>query len=332
MHENPTASPKNSVKKSVIRAVSFSSPVALTGITILISLQLQLSLILNVLLPFCVLLLYCILLTLNDLKNVRQEIQLIKNNSFEKSLQNYDVERLYEKYDIKLRLLRDEIKEERSFYKKQAEHDLHFFKNDLRSYIMKLRSNDWDSLNTKIQENNKLLRNELQNYARAEKALIKSTRMSSIPEGCFEVYLKYKSLEALQLAQLIQAIDDLYRVIYGLLYIEDFESNKNESSLNMFNNQIDEIFKVNLENRLEIESIFTGDSIKIRLKSGILPSFDIEDENITIGMPKGIAAAALTGYLLSASLNYTSSSVKAALETIKTYKEIQKIELDSVDI
>ena len=118
---------------------------------------------------------------------------------------------------------------------------------------------------------------------------------SKLSKGSFELYLRYQSLAVSDLASILRVIDNFYKVIYGIInvcenreWVPEIEDpnidNIDKDLISFFYKLVDAKIRINPDDRLEIESIQTGNSIRINfntpfLKFKISQKPDSEDPN-----------------------------------------------------
>ena len=77
------------------------------------------------------------------------------------------------------------------------------------------------------------------------------------------------------------------------------------------------------EDRLRIDTAETGDSIKLKLKTGWMPAFDVDDGDLVVEVPRGALSVAATILLVSGAINSGTSSVRNVLDIMKERNEIR---------
>ncbi|MCG2419370.1 hypothetical protein K8089_10075 [Aequorivita sp. F47161] len=97
-----------------------------------------------------------------------------------------------------------------------------------------------------------------------------------------ELYFKYDYLDTYDLKEILNRIDRLYKNFLPLTYPIYFS----------------EKYDLAFRNFLEIESINTGQSIKIKFKEGWKPEFRIKKKNLIVGIPIKLGIPALAVYFL----------------------------------
>lgn len=97
-----------------------------------------------------------------------------------------------------------------------------------------------------------------------------------------ELYFKYNYLDTYELKEIFDQIDRLYKNFLQLSYPV------------YFSEKYDQAYR----NFLEIESINTGQSIKIKFKEGWKPEFRVKKKNLVIGIPMKLGIPALAVYFL----------------------------------
>lgn len=128
-----------------------------------------------------------------------------------------------------------------------------------------------------------------------------------------EVFIKYKYLDSGELGSILNGLN---LVFYRILKIQSrpSRSRKNDDVLYRF---------------LEIESINTGHSIKIKFKEGWNPEIRFENNEIEVGVPKKLGVPAIILYLLLIGFQKSLTLSNQALDNqLKEYEiELKKIEL-----
>ncbi len=141
------------------------------------------------------------------------------------------------------------------------------------------------------------------------------------------VYLAFRQLECRHAGRFLVTIDDLYRDVYIRL-----DAPETALSVDWFQ-KLDRRFrdvaftrlvKQRPTDRLDVDSIYTGDSITFRFRSGWRPGLDVRKDKIVVSLPKPLAALAVTGTLLNGALALGNNSLDAILK----YQQIQKQELE----
>ena len=105
-----------------------------------------------------------------------------------------------------------------------------------------------------------------------------------------EIYFKYRHLDTGEIAELFERLDRLYKRLldnsYPVYYSERYDAP--------------------FRNFLEIESINTGQSIRIRFKEGWKPEFKFRNHELEIIFPKKLGIPAILLYLLLTGVQKTS--------------------------
>jgi hypothetical protein len=89
--------------------------------------------------------------------------------------------------------------------------------------------------------------------------------------------------------------------------------------------RVEEMLRSNPDERLLIATISTGESIKIRCKTGWVPNVTAEGGDIVVEVPKGMLALIASASLLGGGVKYGIGVVKDYNDIIKTREEIQNI-------
>ena len=145
--------------------------------------------------------------------------------------------------------------------------------------------------------------------------------------GTAELYLAYRILEPTTLSGILQSLTEIYNLVYRIAA---------EIPQDVTNRYL---FSVSPEDRLIVSTVETGSSITLRLKTGWLPSFDVEEGNLVVCMPKGALSVVATVWLVSAAFNYGTSSIKDITDIQKNMNDMriqslqeEKLELEIKDL
>jgi hypothetical protein len=121
-----------------------------------------------------------------------------------------------------------------------------------------------------------------------------------MPSCGFEMYLQYRVLPVAQFSEVLRTTEGLYRVVYGLLADVPLIPARNRFlsdppvpprvSLSAVNRRLREY----PQDRLGVASIATGQSIKVRLKTGWF-DVDLAQGELVVTIPKGAAAVLAAG-------------------------------------
>jgi len=137
-----------------------------------------------------------------------------------------------------------------------------------------------------------------------------------------QVYLDYRRLGPSQLADILRSIEELFRAIYGLLIIP--EEDVHLLTRRKFETSVSRHLKGHPEDQLNLSWIQTGDSIKFKVVAGWRTGIASTAEgDLVLKLPKGVAAVVVVGGILSAATAGITTTTKEALESWKTYGEIQ---------
>ena len=113
-----------------------------------------------------------------------------------------------------------------------------------------------------------------------------------------EIYFKYRHLDTGEIAELFERLDRLYKSLldnsYPVYYSEKYD--------------------VPFRNFLEIESINTGQSIRIKFKEGWKPEFKFRKQELEIRIPKKLGIPAILLYLLLTGVQKTTDIYNDYLE------------------
>ncbi len=136
-----------------------------------------------------------------------------------------------------------------------------------------------------------------------------------------EIYLRYLYLDTREIADLFEGLDRLYKRLldnsYPVYYSEKYDAP--------------------FRNFLEIESINTGQSIRIRFKEGWKPEFKVRKQELEIRIPKKLGIPAILLYLLLTGVQKTSDiyndnldgqikELEIKLKQMELYEQIEKRE------
>lgn len=144
---------------------------------------------------------------------------------------------------------------------------------------------------------------------------MESKKMKINFENLFEqeldIYIKYKYLDAGELAEIILNLNKLYSKVLNI-----------SSPVYTINDRP-------MRNFMEVSDVHTGDSIRISLKEGWRPEFNLDENEIKIKIPKKIAVPALVLFFLLNAFKYSIDTHNAVLDNqLKRLDiEIKKIEL-----
>ncbi len=126
-----------------------------------------------------------------------------------------------------------------------------------------------------------------------------------------DIYIKYRYLDAGELAEIIFNLNKLYSKVLNI------------------STPVYTINDCPIRNFMEVSSVHTGDSIRFSLKEGWRPEFSLVENEIEIKLPKKIAVPALVLYFLLNAFGYSIDICNTALDNqLKRLDiEIKKIEL-----
>jgi hypothetical protein len=120
-----------------------------------------------------------------------------------------------------------------------------------------------------------------------------------------EIYFKYRHLDTGEIAKFFDRLDGLYKSLlensYPVYYSEKYNAP--------------------FRNFLEIESINTGQSIRIRFKEGWKPEFKFRKNELEIKIPKKLGVPSILIYLLLTGVQKTS-------DIYNDYLDVQLKELE----
>jgi hypothetical protein len=128
-----------------------------------------------------------------------------------------------------------------------------------------------------------------------------------------EIYFKYRFLDTGELAELLEELDTLYKLIldysYPVFYFEKYDAP--------------------FRNFLEIESINTGNSITLKFKEGWKPELNYQNQEIEILIPRKLGVPAILLYFLlqgvQRTVEFRNDILDGQLKEIEF--KIKKIEL-----
>ncbi len=144
---------------------------------------------------------------------------------------------------------------------------------------------------------------------------IDNWRNIRFPIGSGEIYLAYRLLAPTILADMLGTVTSLYNQVYRIA--SDKAPDLSVSAL----------FAGTPGDRLRLGTIETGESIKLDVKTGWLPSFRIDDGELVVEIPRGAVSLVGTLILLSIVVESGSSSIKNSLDIMKTRNEIRMQQL-----
>lgn len=160
----------------------------------------------------------------------------------------------------------------------------------------------------------------------------------NIPYGAFEIYLKYKSLSVKDFSGIVSSISRVHTIVYAIINNIHFDHKAKKSNFEHdeyyeyiyqeLELEVIRMMRFCSEDDILISQIHTGESIKFEFKSGWLPSYRTKDGDFIVGTPRPLAPVLLTGYLLSAIINYGVSSYNELLDAKKTNLEIEKLQFE----
>lgn len=127
-----------------------------------------------------------------------------------------------------------------------------------------------------------------------------------------EIYFKYYRLETELLMSLFYRLEKMYKSISEYTYPVYFS----------------EQYNMPLRNFLEIDSIKTGESIKIKFKEGWKPEFGVKDRNLEIRIPLKLGIPLIILYLILQSAQKLTNLYTETLEIQLKELEIQVKELE----
>ena len=136
-----------------------------------------------------------------------------------------------------------------------------------------------------------------------------------------EIYFKYNYLDTAELTQIFSSLDRLYKSLLDNSYPVYFS----------------EKYSQPFRNFLEIDSINTGQSIKIRFKEGWKPEFRVRKKELEINIPLKLGIPAiLLYYLLTGAQKMTSmqndylegqlKELEIKIKQIELYEKIEERE------
>lgn len=165
-----------------------------------------------------------------------------------------------------------------------------------------------------------------------EKAQAKTDKRmpKNLPRGMMELYIDYKKLEVNHLAEILDCLQKAYSIIYG---VSKGAFKRPEKSLHLYEESIQKIFRANPLDRFEIEAISSEESIKLRVKTGYLPTLSSDDDHLYIELPKGVVVLIYLGGLLGSSITYGLVNYNLWLDADRArneqiIREKQKTKLD----
>ena len=159
----------------------------------------------------------------------------------------------------------------------------------------------------------------------------RASRTADESQSIIEFHLGYRVLRPSDLAGILTCVERIYRDIYAILDLPE------ESVRALFEGEVDldrlwfeteRHIRSRAIDSLRIDHIATGNSITFRVGTGWRPSAAFEKEGLVVTLPKGAAALLASGLMITGTVNYGAASVNEVLNAVKTWKEIQKIELE----
>lgn len=146
-----------------------------------------------------------------------------------------------------------------------------------------------------------------------------------VDESMLEVYISYDRLQVGLFVDILKIITDLYHVNYYLI-VEDYleEEKRGYKYIHGYDESIFLKARDALTSESELYLTFaqTGNSIKIQLKSGLVPSLELKEGEIVVNINKAYITLSVTAYLLITGVSHG----------IKTYKEILELSHKRIQI
>lgn len=134
---------------------------------------------------------------------------------------------------------------------------------------------------------------------------------AEFPFGMGELYLSYRMLEPKILSGILESMTKLYHLVYRIA--ADVPDHVTDRAL----------FSQSPQDRLQIDAAETGESIKLKLKTGWLPSFDVEDGDLVVEIPRGALSLAATMVIVSTAIDSGTGSVKNVLDIVQGRYEVR---------
>lgn len=130
-------------------------------------------------------------------------------------------------------------------------------------------------------------------------------------EASLEIYIKYRNLTLRELTDFLHNIESVHQALMSVtspvFYLPDSEQA--------------------FQNSLIINRAYTGNSVNFSFKEGWLPQFNLDGQDVNIGVPKNLGIPALVGIALLSSANQVLDVKNKYLDS-----QIKEIELKSKEI
>lgn len=158
-----------------------------------------------------------------------------------------------------------------------------------------------------------------------------STSEPEINRGEFEIYLRYRTLPVGDFAEMLRRVENIYQMVDDALRKSAQRQGEQATSASE-SAEVATWLAQYPEDRLELAYVATGASIKARFRSGWLPALAVEGSDVVVEIPRPLASAALTGYLLITAAHYGVATVKEAVDLRNAVLQGQKLEREIIKL
>ena len=173
-----------------------------------------------------------------------------------------------------------------------------------------------EKLNRRVLTNNERLSLSLDEFQEFQEYL-KKRESKELRLGETEIYLSYNHLNLSLFQEIIQLYDRLYQRFYFLSQGREFNIGKSH-------NYPTDIFKFYPDDALVIQSVHTGESIKLKISPRWIPHFSHDDDHFYIHVHKGVYLSIFTAAVVLTSLKFAVDISNGVIDLYKKLNDDKK--------